>query len=88
MRRGQSRYPPEELRLYNDDVVTDGDIQNLSQASTQEEIDDNYNDKKELRNMQFAETKNFAEENDEELDYDQEQERATITGGGDLLFTR
>ena len=70
MRRGQSRYPPEELRLFNEDLLSNEEIQNMSSLSTQDELEDNYNDKKELRNMQFAETKNFAEENDEELDYD------------------
>lgn len=87
MKRGQSRYPPENLRIFEEDL-----IKNSTESSTlstkDDDLEENFEAKKDLRNMQFAETKDFNDENDEELDYEQEQERSSIRGGGDLVFTR
>lgn len=79
MKRGQSRFPPDNLRMKEEDIMQDGGSSPRSGGGqTDDNEGDNYQQNVELRNKQYAETKDFGENNDEENDnddYENEQER-------------
>ena len=93
MKKQSSRYPPDEYRIKEEDLLEEDQSTIGEQPQTWQASDDNYNENLELRSKQFAATKDFStpndEDNDDEEQYAQQEERATISkGGGDMIFNR
>lgn len=75
MRRGQNRFPPDQMRLRQEDLLkeTQQQQQKLDAADTAFTVD-NYNEQVELRNMQYQESKKFENTADEDEDEQDEQD--------------
>lgn len=100
MKRGQSRFPPDQFRQKEEDLIRE----RLDTAMVKPEVIDNtfamqddYDQNVALRNKQYQESKDFDEPNDD--DDDEEQNDRTVTyqhiiviqsmrNGGSLIFTR
>lgn len=81
MKRGTSRFPPNHLRLRQDDLLLAGPAAQKALAPTESEVVDNafeftenYQQNVEIRNKQFQESKNFADKNEDDEDEDDEDE--------------